>query len=140
MSKLKFLLHVSWIRVERSPLANLRVKFNNIVGSLGTWKFSSQSQHLRVNWLCQLVTRQKASTSKALSIPLHIILGTLQLLLILESTQYWVNCLKGDPTTLSCVFECSFDIESCINTCFSTTKKEKIFRNRIRYETGTYCE
>ena len=71
------------------PPANLRVKFNNIVGSLGKWKFSSQSQHLRENWLCHLVMRQKVSTSKALSIPLHIILGTLQLLLILESTQYW---------------------------------------------------
>lgn len=140
MSRLKFLLHVSWIRVERSPPANLRVKFNNIVGSLGKWNFSLQSQYLRENWLCHLVTRQKASPSKALSIPLHIILGTLQLLLILESTQYWVNCLKGHSTTLSCVFKCSFVIESCINTCFSTTKKEKNFRNRIRYETNTYCE
>lgn len=60
LSKIDFLLHISRIKVQRSPSANVRVKFNNTVCSLGKWNFSSQNQHLRGTWSGHVVTRDKA--------------------------------------------------------------------------------
>lgn len=54
------LFHVPWIKAQRSPSANLRVKFNNVFCSLGKWNLSLWNQHLRGNWPCHWVMRHKA--------------------------------------------------------------------------------